>query len=252
MMGLPRTMVHAGLAPCIARCIATCIVRRIATCTVRCITTCIAIGIAIACGPRAATAAEDMAGYFASYYRQQVVGQAYRGPLAFLQDAAAAHKGPDEVLRPTPSRMVLIDASNAYLRIDDSADTDQVLTMAIYRRADGGRLLVADSSNCADACDLALELFAPGAGRLDPVKSDAVLPRIAPLQFIKPGSRMPDRLKSIAPSIDYLPARQGTTLTLKPWYGYEAEEQLRKPERDAIRSIVLDWDRNRGRFVMRP
>ena len=158
-----------------------------------------------------------MAGYFASYYRQQLVGQAYRGPLEFLQDAAAAHKGADEVLRPTRSRSVLIDASNGYLRIDDSAGTDQVLTMAVYRRADGGRLLVADSSNCADACDLSVEFFAPGPGRLNPVKSDAVVPRIEPQQFIKPGHRIPDRLKSIVPSIDYLPARQGTTLTLKPW-----------------------------------
>jgi len=193
-----------------------------------------------------------MAGYFAGYYRQQVVGQAYRGPLEFLQDAAAAHKGADEVLRPTKSRLVLIDASNGYLRIDDSAGTDQVLTMAVYRRADGGRLLVAGSSNCADACDLSVEFFAPDAGRLDPVKSDAVLPRIESQQFIKPGHRMPDRLKSIVPSIDYLPARQGTTLTLKPWYGYEAEEQMRDVERNAIRSIVLNWDRNGGRFVMRP
>lgn len=212
----------------------------------------LALCIAIACGPHEAIAGEDMAGYFASYYRQQVVGQKYRGPLAFLQDAAAAHKGADEVLRPTKSRAVLIDGANGYLRIDDSADTDQVLTVAVYRRADGGRLLVVDSSNCADACDLSVEFFAPGPGRLNPVKSDAVLPRIAPQQFIKPGHRMPDRVKSLVPSIDYLPARQGTTLTLKPWYGYEAEEQMRSTERNAIRNIVLDWDRDRGRFVMRP
>jgi hypothetical protein len=82
------------------------------------------------------------------------------------------------------------------------------------------------------------------AGRLDPVKSDVVLPQIGPQQFVKSGQRMPDRLKSIAPSIDYLPARQGTTPTLKPWYGYEAEEQMRSTERNAIRSIVLDWDHN--------
>ena len=48
---------------------------------------------------------------------------------------------------------------------------------------------------------------------------------------------MPDRLKSIVPSIDYLPARQGTTLTLKPWYGYEAEEQMRGVERNAIKRV---------------
>jgi hypothetical protein len=212
----------------------------------------VALCIAIACGRREAAAGEDMASYFASYYRQQVAARAYRGPLEFLQDAAAAHKGADEVLRATKSRLVLIDSPNGYLRIDDSAGTDQVLIMAVYRRADGGRLLIADSSSCADACDLSVEFFTPVAGRLDPVKSDAVLPRIEPQQFVKPGHEMPGRLKSVDPSIDYLPARQGTTLTLKPWYGYETEEQMRGTERNAIRSIVLYWDRERGHFVMRP
>jgi hypothetical protein len=212
----------------------------------------LALGVAIACGLRHATAGEDMAMYFQSYYRQQIAGATYHGPLAFLQDAAAAHKGANEVLRPTSSRSVLIDASNGYLRIDDSAGTDQVLTMAVYRRADGGRLLVVDSSNCADACELSVEFFAPVAGRLESVNRDAVLPRIEPQQFVQPGHRMPDRLKSIAPSIDYLPARQGTTLTLKPWYGYEAEEQMSATERSAIRSIVLQWDRERGHFVTQP
>jgi hypothetical protein len=191
-----------------------------------------------------------MAGYFESYYRQQIVGVTYRGPLDFLRDAAMAHKGASEVLRPNTNRSVLIDTPNGYLRIDDGAGTDQALTMAVYRRADGGRLLVVDSSNCADACDLSVEFFAPGAGRLDLVNRDAILPRIEPQQFVKPGHQMPERLKSIAPSIDYLPARQGTTLTLKPWYGYEAEEQMSATERSAIRSIVLQWDRERGCFVM--
>jgi hypothetical protein len=210
----------------------------------------LALFLAIACGPACVSAGEIMAGYFESYYRQQVVGATYRGPLDFLQDAAAAHEGAGEVLRPTTSRSVLIDTPNGYLRIDDSAGTDRALTMAVYRRADGGRLLVVDSSNCADACQFSVEFFAPSAGRLDLVNRDAVLPRIEPQQFIKPGHRMPDRLKSIAPSIDYLPARQGTTLTLKPWYGYEAEEQMSAAERDAIRSIVLQWDRERGHFVV--
>lgn len=217
--------------------------------------TVIAAGVlsaAIACGASRATAAEDMTNYFESYYRQQVVGETYKGPLDFLGDSAAAHRSAGEVLRPTNSRSVLIDSPNGYLRIDDSAGTDQALTMAVYRRADGGRLLVVDSSNCADACDLSVEFFGPGAGRLDPVARETVLPRIEPQQFVKPGQRIPDRLKSIAPSIDYLPARHGTTLTLKPWYGYEAEEQMRATERSAIRSIVLQWDRARGRFVMRP
>ena len=210
----------------------------------------LALFLATACSLACASAGEIMAGYFESYYRQQIAGATYHGPLDFLQDAAAAHEGAGEVLRPSASRSVLVDTLNGYLRIDDSAGTDQVLTMAIYRRADGGRLLVVDSSNCADACEFSVEFFAPGAGRLDLVSRDAVLPRIEPQQFIKPGHRMPDRLKSIAPSIDYLPARQGTTLTLKPWYGYEAEEQISAAERDAIRSIVLQWDREGGHFVV--
>jgi hypothetical protein len=210
----------------------------------------LALFLAIAGGARYATAAEDMAGYFARYYRQQVAGAAYHGPLDFLQDAATAHKSAGEVLRSTASHAVLIDNANGYLRIDDGAGTDQALTMAVYRRADGGRLLVVDSSNCADACDLAVEFFAPGADKLDPVAPDAVLPRIAPQQFLQPGRQMPDRLRALAPSIDYLPAQHGTTLTLKPWYGYEAEEQLSDADRSAIRSIVLHWDRVGGRFVM--
>lgn len=212
----------------------------------------IALVLAIAGGADYAAAGEDMAGYFASYYRQQIIGTTYRGPLDFLQDAAAAHKGAGAVLRPTTGHLVLVDNSNGYLQIDDSAGTDQVLTMAVFLRADGGRLLVVDSSNCADACDLSVEFFAPTAGRLDPVKRDAVLQPIEPQQFVQAGHRMPDRLKSIAPLIDYLPARHGTTLTLKPWYGYETEEQMSAAERSAIRSIVLNWDRVRGRFVMRP
>jgi hypothetical protein len=210
----------------------------------------LALYVATACGLARSTAGEDMAGYFGTYYRQQVVGGTYPGPLDFLQDSAAAHRGASEVLRRTTSRSVLIDSANGYLRIDDSAGTDQVLIMAVYRRTDGGRLLVVDSSNCADGCEFSVEFFAPSAGRLDGVAHVAVLPQIEPQQFVRPSHRMPDRLKSIVPKIDYLPARQGTTLTLKPWYGYEAEEQMRDTERSAIRSIVLQWDRGRGRFVM--
>jgi hypothetical protein len=212
----------------------------------------LALCVATACGLAHSTAGEDMAGYFESYYRLQVVGGTYPGPLDFLQDSAAAHRGAGEVLRRSTSRSVLIDSANGYLRIDDSAGTDQALTMAVYRRADGGHLLVVDSSNCADSCEFSVEFFAPSADRLDPVAHDGVLPRIVPQQFVRPSHRMPDRLKSIVPKVDYLPARQGTTLTLKPWYGYEAEEQMRDTERSAIRSIVLQWDRERGRFVMQP
>jgi len=212
----------------------------------------LALWVAVAWGPSSAKVGEDIAGYFESYYRQEVVGGTYRGPLDFLRDAAAAHVTADRMLHPTETRSVLIDRRNGYLRIDDGAGTDQVLTMAVYRRSGGGRLLVVGSSNCADGCGLSVEFFTPGADRLNPVARDAVLPQIEPRQFVKAGHRMPDRLKSIVPSIGYVPARRGTTLTLKPWYGYEAEEQMRSAERAAVRSLVLHWDRERGRFVMRP
>ena len=45
-----------------------------------------------------------------------------------------------------------------------------------------------------------------------------------------------------------MPARVGTSLTLKPWYGYEVEEQMDKKTRAAIQDVVLNWDRISGRF----
>ena len=83
-----------------------------------------------------------------------------------------------------------------------------------------------------------------------PVSSNTVFPPIGPKQFIKPGLAMPQRLASLTPAINYVPARVGTTLTLKPWYGYEAEEQMDRATRSAIRDVVLDWDARQGRFVL--
>jgi hypothetical protein len=80
--------------------------------------------------------------------------------------------------------------------------------------------------------------------------TDAVLPAIAPAQFIKRGQPMPKRLASITPKINYEPARVGTTLTLTPWYGYEAEETMHRATRAAIRKVVLAWDATRGRFII--
>jgi hypothetical protein len=60
---------------------------------------------------------------------------------------------------------------------------------------------------------------------------------------------MPKALAAAAPSINYLPARVGTTLTLKSWYGYGVEEQMDDGTRAAIRNVVLDWDAKQGRFV---
>jgi amidase len=45
------------------------------------------------------------------------------------------------------------------------------------------------------------------------------------------------------------PLAFGATLTLKPWYGYEAEEQMNAATRGAIQDVTLRWDRNRGVFV---
>lgn len=218
--------------------------------TLRAIVACIGLWIAILCVPHTANAGGDIASYFATYYRQEVVGRAYRGPLDFLLDAAAAHAGARQVLMPGKSRALTLDPGNGYLRIDDSSGTDQVLTMAIYRRADGGRLVVVGSSNCADACTLSVEFFTASAGHLRAVAPDAVLPRVTPRQFIKPGHPLPKALKSIVPRVNYEPARRGTALKLTPWYGYEVEEQMDRGTRSAIRSLVLSWDRDRGRFAM--
>lgn len=211
---------------------------------------CISVLIAVCCS--AAVAADnDIADDFRMYYRQQVATGSYQGPLDFLHDAATAHMDVEKLLKPSASRAVVIDHSNGYLQIDDSTGTDQILTMAVYRKRDGSLLLVAGSSNCADACDFAIQLYAASADGLRPVALDAVLPAIEPKEFIKPGHPMPNALASIAPSINYLPARIGTTLTLKPWYGYETEEQMDRATRSVIRNVVLYWDSKQGRFMRR-
>jgi hypothetical protein len=205
--------------------------------------------MALVQGRSAAHAGGDIVDYFTLYYRQQTVKAAYQGPLDFIRDAAAAHAGAEQVLKAGPTRAVIVDRRNGYLRIDDSAGTDQVLTMAVYRKADGARLIVAGSSNCADACTFAVQFFVVEAGRLTPVALSAVVPPIDAARFIQPGHPMPKALASIEPKVNYVPAKVGTTLTLTPWYGYEIEAQMDSATRGAIRNVELGWDRDKGRFV---
>jgi len=202
------------------------------------------VGVLFACAP-AADAENSISDYFRMYYAQQVAGGAYKGPLDFLRDAA----GVDQALKPSASRRVMVDRAHGYLQIDDSAGTDQTLTMAVYRKTDGATLLVVGGSNCADACDFSVEFFAATADSLRSVPRDAVVPPIEAKQFIKPGHPMPKALASLEPSVNYLPARIGTTLTLAPWYGYEVEEQMSSVTRSAIRNVVIDWDAKQGKFV---
>ncbi len=210
-----------------------------------------AITIAAARVISAASAKLDVADYFGLYYSQDVAGAPYQGPLDFLRDAAAAHVSAQQLLKSTPSRAVVVDRPNGYLRLDDSSDTDQTLTIAVYRKADGSPLVVVGGSNCADACTYAVEFFAVSGDRLAPISAAGVVPSIKPAEFIKPGHQMPASLASIEPKINYVPARVGTTLTLTPWYGYETEEQMDKTTRAAIGNVVLDWDRETGKFKMR-
>ena len=200
---------------------------------------------ALFAGAPAADAENSISDDFRMYYAQQIAGGAYQGPLDFLRDAA----GVDQALKPSASRRIIVDRANGYLRIDDSAGTDQTLTMAVYRKADGATLLVVGSSNCADACDFSVEFFAATSDSLRSVPRDTVIPSIEAKQFIKSGLPMPKALASIVPSVNYLPARIGTTLTVAPWYGYEVEEQMSSVTRSAIRNVVLAWDARQGRFV---
>jgi hypothetical protein len=209
----------------------------------------VVLALAAFCAVPVSATAGDIADDFKMYYGQQIAGGAYKGPLGFLRDAAAANASAEQVLKVSPARAVIVDRRNGYLQITDGADTDQILTMAIYRKADGSTLLVVGSSDCADACDFSVELFLASDGRLQPIARDTVLPAIAPAQFIRPGLAMPKRLASVAPKVNYVPARVGTTLTLTPWYGYEIEETMDRATRAAIRKIVLTWDGARGRFV---
>ena len=176
---------------------------------------------------------------FTLYYKQQVASGTYKGPLDFLRDDS---KG--DSLANSDSRWAKVDRANGYLQLGNKLGTDQILTMGVYRKVDGSELLVVGSSNCADACSFSVEFFTVGVDRLQAVAPEAVLPTIAPTRFIKPGQTGPKN----APTINYLPARIGTSLTLKPWYGYEVEEQMDKKTRAAIQDVVLSWDRATGRF----
>jgi len=196
-----------------------------------------------------APANENIAGYFRMYYVQHVAGGSYTGPLDFLSDAVGAHADASTLLTASSSRSVIVDRGHGYLQIDDGSGTEQILTLAVYDKADGGRLLIVGSSNCADGCNFSVDAFVASADRLQPVPRNEVIPDIGARQFIKPGRPVPRELAAIVPSIDYRPARLGTTLTLKPWYGYELEEQMSRTTRAAIRNVVLDWDARQGRFV---
>jgi hypothetical protein len=194
-----------------------------------------ALLLALCCALPASAA--DITDYFRLYHTQHVPAPKAR-VLDFLD------KTPDKILTGSSSRQVTIDRANGYLQVADSAGTDQVLTIAVYRKADGGQLLAVSGSSCADACTFSIDFFAVAGDRLQAVASDAVLPAIEPGRFIKPGHKGPGN----APTINYVPARVGTSLTLKPWYGYEVEEQMSKPTRAALQDVVLQWDRASGRF----
>lgn len=208
--------------------------------------------LAAAAGPSATqTSMIDIAECFKLYYRQQMASEQYQQPLTFLQTAAMAHADAETLLKAGPSRSVIVDRGNGYLRIDDTSTsgTDQILTMAVYRKADGSLLLVVGGSDCDDACEFSVELFVASTDHLQPVPLHAVIPAIEPKRFIKPGQPMPKKLAANSPTINYVPARVGTALTLTPWYGYETEETMNSAARAAIRNLVLDWDAKEGRFV---
>jgi hypothetical protein len=162
----------------------------------------------------------------------------YKGSFEFLQSGA------DKALVASSARQVVVDRANGYLQIYDGAGTDRILTMADYRKADGGEVLVVGSSDCADACIFTIEFFAATAGSLKPVATEAMVPTVVPSRFIKPGRIGPKN----EPTINYVPARVGTSLTLKPWYGYEVEETMPKAVRESLQDVVLNWDRAQGRF----
>jgi hypothetical protein len=187
--------------------------------------------------------AADIAGYFKAYYAQQAAPGPPHGLLGFLTEAAASHVGADQLLKGSAARIVTVDSANGYLQIYDGSGTDQTLTMALYRKTDGSRLLVVGSSDCADGCTFSLEIFA-ATDRLQPLAPESVLPNVPPDRFIKPGQSGPKN----TPKVNYVPARIGTSLTLKPWYGYETEETMDKKTRAAIQDVELAWDRDTGRF----
>jgi hypothetical protein len=187
-------------------------------------------------------AAADIADYFRLYCARYAAPSAVKPPLDFLNGSA------EQALAANAARKVTVDRSNGYLQISDGSRTDQALTMAVYRKADGSELLVAGTSDCADACIYSVQFFVASPAGLQPVAPDTVVPAIAPADFIKAGQQMPKKLAPLVPKINYVPARVGTTLTLTPWYGYETEETMDKATRAAIRNVELAWDRAQGRF----
>jgi hypothetical protein len=201
--------------------------------------------IALAASPPA-----DIVDYFKMYYGQQVAKSGNAEPLEFLRDAAGNHASAGQVLKPGASRSVIVDRRNGYLQIADGSNTDQVLTMAIYSKADGERLIVAGTSDCADACDFTVGFFVPDDSGLKAVPSRPVIPAISPAEFIRAAHPMPKALIGLEPKINYVPARVGTALTLKPWYGYEVEEVMDAATRGAIQNVELRWDRRKGEFVI--
>jgi hypothetical protein len=182
--------------------------------------------------------AADIADYFRMYYAQYVAPNPSNPPLDFLTGSA------EQALATNAARKVIVDRANGYLRINDDSRTEQVLTMAVYLKADGNQLLVVGTSDCADACLFSVGFYAISGSRLQAIARDAVVPTIDPARFIKTGQAGPRN----APTISYVPAQVGTTLTLKPWYGYEVEETMNKATRASIHDVVLTWDRTSGRF----
>ena len=199
-------------------------------------------------GAAASVANLSIVDYFKLYYGSQVT-HPEAGAAEFLRNAAANHESADQVLKPAASRELIVDPRHGYLQIADSSNTDQVLTMAFYTRADGNRLIIAATSDCADACDFAVQFFVPGSGGMKEVARQSVVPPVGSSQFIKPGHPIPKALVGAEPKVNYVPARVGTSLTLKPWYGYEIEEQMDPATRGAIRDVALRWDRAKGAFT---
>jgi len=193
--------------------------------------------VLVLCSALPASAA-DITDYFRLYHAQHIAPSKVARVLDLLDET------PAKILTASPSRQVTIDRANGYLHVVDSSGTDQVLTAALYRKSDGEQLLAVGGSNCADACNFSIGFFAISGDRLQPVALDAVVPAVEPSRFIKPGRTGPGN----APEINYVPARVGTSLTLKPWYGYEVEAQMSKATRAALQDVVLTWDRASGRF----
>jgi hypothetical protein len=205
---------------------------------------------------RAAGVKADIVDYFRLYYQQEIVEQPDAQVLEFLGNAAMGKQTPEQVLTPGAARRVIVDRGHGYLQIDDGSNTDQILTMTFYTKSNGSRLIVVAASDCDDACDFDVKFFTPADGYLIPVARQRVMPSIGAALFLKRGRPMPAALAGVEPKVNYVPSRVGTTMTLKPWYGYEVEERMQEQKdtvtRSAIRDIKLRWDRNQGVFVLAP